>query len=72
MRTIAENVAVSAEEESKLKLLGDIFRKAILPKGKRGEIFDAIKDLAKNFPNASSDTKSVQHWLESLAEDVGE
>jgi hypothetical protein len=72
LRELAKSVLVSAGAEKEMKLVGNIFRKAILPKDKRSEIVKALRDLASNFPNASGDTKSAQNYLEELAEDVGE
>ena len=70
MRKAAESVGVSAGAEDLLKRFGNIFRKAILPRGKKLEIAEAIRDLAKNFPNASRDTVPAQHYLQVLADDV--
>lgn len=72
MKETAKLVAASAGAEDQMKCFGDIFRKAILPKDKKSEIADAIRTLAKNFPNMSNDTASAQHYLEALAEDIGE
>ena len=72
MKEAAKLVFASSGAESEMKRLGDIFRKAILPENKKSEIAKAIRDLAKNFPNASGDTKSAQQYLEALAEDIGE
>lgn len=72
MREEAEKVWVSAEAAHRLVDYGNIFRKAIIPKEKKVEIFKAIKDLAKKFPHSCGDTKGTERYLETLAEDIGE
>jgi hypothetical protein len=56
-------------DDSRMRLLGSIFVKAILPKDKRSEIVKKLRDMGKNLRGISPSTGG---WLESIAEDVGE
>jgi hypothetical protein len=53
-----------------MRMLGDVFREAIIPENKKEEIVQTIKKLSEHFPNACKHTVTAQQYLSDLLKDI--
>lgn len=70
MKKESDTVFCSIGAEQRMRMLGDVFREAIIPENKKEEIAKKIKKMAKYFPNACLHTETAQKYLLKLAEEI--
>ena len=70
MKKEADSVFCSIGAEQRMRMLGDVFREAIIPENKKEEIVQTIKKLSEHFPNACKHTVTAQQYLSDLLKDI--